>query len=44
GSGLDISEVNRIVKQFEQTRKMMKQMPGMMKRGKKRGGFFNMPF
>ena len=44
GSGLDISEVNRMVKQFEQTRKMMKQMPGMMKRGKKRGGFFNMPF
>ncbi len=44
GSGLDISEVNRIVKQFEQTRKMMKQMPGMMKRGKKRGGFSGFPF
>ncbi len=36
GSGCDISEVNRLVKQFEQARKMMKQMPGMMKKG--RGG------
>ena len=36
GSGCDISEVNRLVKQFEQARKMMKQMPGMMKG---RGGF-----
>ena len=36
GSGVDISEVNRLVKQFDQTRKMMKQMPGMMKKG--RGG------
>ncbi len=38
GSGCGISEVNRLVKQFEQARKMMKQMPGMMK-GKRRGGF-----
>ena len=30
GAGVDISEVNRFVKQFEQTRKMMKQMPGML--------------
>ncbi len=30
GAGVDISEVNRLVKQFEQSRKMMKQMPGMM--------------
>ena len=44
GSGLDIAEVNRIVKSFNQTRKMMKQMPGMMKRGKKRGGFPGFPF
>lgn len=36
GSGVDISEVNRLVKQFDQARKMMKQMPGMMKKG--RGG------
>ncbi len=39
GAGVDISEVNRLVKQFEQARKMMKQMPGMMK-GKGRGGLF----
>lgn len=44
GSGVDISEVNRLVKQFEQTKKMMKQMPGMMGgRGGKRGGF-RLPF
>ena len=41
GAGVDISEVNRLVKQFEQSKKMMKQMPGMMggKKGGKRGGF-----
>ena len=47
GSGLDIAEVNRFIKQFEQTRKMMKQMPGMLKgKGRRRGGFggFNFPF
>lgn len=38
GAGVDISEVNRIVKQFDQMKKMMKQMPGMAG-GKKRGGF-----
>ena len=45
GAGVDISEVNRLVKQFEQSRKLMKQMPGMMggKRGK-RGMFGNLPF
>ena len=37
GSGMNISEVNRIVKQFEQMKKMMKSMPQMMN-GKKRGG------
>ena len=44
GAGVDIAEVNRLVKQFEQSRKMMKQMPGMMggKPGK-RGGF-RLPF
>ena len=40
GSGVDISEVNRLVKQFEQMRKMMKQLPGMMKG--RRGGFGGM--
>lgn len=40
GAGVDIAEVNRLVKQFEQSRKLMKQMPGMMgKRGK-----FKLPF
>ena len=44
GAGVDIAEVNRMVKQFDQTRKMMKQMPGMLggKMGK-RGGF-KLPF
>ena len=43
GAGVDIAEVNRLVKQFEQMKKMMKQMPGMMKRGR-RGGSFRFPF
>ena len=43
GAGVDIAEVNRLVKQFEQMRKMMKQMPGMMKKGK-RGMFKGLPF
>ena len=38
GAGVDISEVNRIVKQFDQMKKMMKQLPGMMG-GKKGRGF-----
>ena len=38
GAGVDIAEVNRLVKQHEQSRKMMKQMSGMMgKAGKKAG-------
>ncbi|MDO4490454.1 MAG: signal recognition particle protein [Lachnospiraceae bacterium] len=47
GAGVDITEVNRFVKSFEQSRKMMKQMPGMMKgkRGMMPGmGNFKMPF
>ena len=44
GAGVDISEVNKLVKQFEQTRKMMKQFPGMMGgKGAKRGRF-KLPF
>ncbi len=49
GAGVNIQEVNRIVKQFDQMRKMMKQLPGMMG-GKRRGGLggmlgkFKMPF
>ena len=47
GAGVDISEVNRLVKQFEQSRKMMKQMPGLMGgKGKfgKKGMFGKLPF
>ncbi len=44
GAGVDISEVNRLVKQFVQSRKMMKQMPGLMGgKGMKRGRF-KLPF
>lgn len=43
GAGVDISEVNRLVKQMEQMKKMMKQMPGMMG-GKGKKGKFRMPF
>ena len=43
GAGVDIAEVNRLMKQHEQSRKMMKQMSGMMgKAGKK--GRFKLPF
>jgi signal recognition particle subunit SRP54 len=44
GAGVNISEVNKLVKQFEQSKKMMKQFPGMMggKGGKK--GRLNLPF
>ena len=38
GSGNDIAEVNRFIKQFEQMQKMMKQMPGMFGGKKRRGG------
>ena len=45
GAGVDVSEVNRLVKQFEQSKKMMKQMPGLVggKAGKRSGGF-KLPF
>ena len=39
GAGVDISDVNRLVKQFDQMKKMMKQMPGMMGKGKRGGKF-----
>ncbi|MCM1179602.1 MAG: signal recognition particle protein [Clostridium sp.] len=42
GAGVDVSEVNRLIKQFDQMKKMMKQMTGMM--GGKRGKRFRMPF
>lgn len=39
GAGVDIAVVNRFIKQFEQSRKMMKQLPGMMGGKKGRRGF-----
>lgn len=45
GAGVDIAEVNRLVKQFSEMRKMMKQMPGMMGgKGFGKRGRFRMPF
>lgn len=44
GAGVDIAEVNRLVKQFEQSRKMMKQLPGMMGGFGGKKGRFKMPF
>ena len=44
GAGVDIAEVNRMVKQFNESRKMMKKLPGMMGgKGGKRGRF-KLPF
>ena len=46
GAGVDISEVNKLIKQFEQSKKMMKQMSGMMggKGKRRRGGMPKLPF
>jgi signal recognition particle subunit SRP54 len=49
GAGVDVAEVNRLVKQFEQTKKLMKQMPGLMggkkgRRGGMGGMFKGLPF
>ncbi|MBR3469022.1 MAG: signal recognition particle protein [Lachnospiraceae bacterium] len=41
GAGVDVAMVNRFIKQFEQTQKMMKQFGGMG--GKRRGGFGGFP-
>ena len=41
GAGVDISEVNKMVKQFNEAKKMMKKLPNMMG-GKK--GRFKLPF
>ena len=43
GAGVDISEVNKLVKQQEQMKKMMKQMSGLMG-GKGKKGRFKLPF
>jgi signal recognition particle subunit SRP54 len=44
GAGVDISEVNALVKQFEQSKKMMKQFSGMMGGKGGKHGRFKMPF
>lgn len=46
GAGVDISEVNKLIKQFEQSKKMMKQMSSMMggKGKRRRGGMPKLPF
>ncbi len=36
GSGSSVQEVNRLIKQFEDMKKMMKQMTGMAQKGKKK--------
>lgn len=42
GSGTKIQDVNKLIKQFEETQKMMKQMSGYMKDPRK--GKFKLPF
>ena len=42
GAGVDIAEVNRLVKQFNEAKKMMKQMPGLLGGRGRRG--FKLPF
>lgn len=44
GAGVDMAVVNRFVKQFEQSQKMMKQIPGLMGGKRGRGGFGGMRF
>ena len=43
GAGVNVSEVNRLMKQYEQSKKMMKQFSGMMGKGGKKGRF-RLPF
>lgn len=44
GAGVDISEVNKLVKQFDQSRKMMKQYSGMFSGKAGKRGKFKLPF
>jgi len=41
GSGMKVEDVNRLIKQFEQAQKLMKQMKG---KGKRRFSGMRMPF
>jgi signal recognition particle subunit SRP54 len=44
GSGTSVRDVNRLIKQFEDMKKMMKQMTGMTKGKGKKKNPFNLPF
>lgn len=44
GSGTTVQDVNRVLKQFEQTKKMVRQLVGMEKGAKKGGRFLPGPF
>ncbi|HPZ06229.1 MAG TPA: signal recognition particle protein, partial [Clostridiales bacterium] len=44
GSGTSIQEVNSLLKQFEEMRKMIKMMTGVGKKGARGLGKFRMPF
>ena len=44
GSGTSVQDVNRLIKQFNEMKKMMKMFTGSKKSMKKRGGFPGLPF
>lgn len=44
GSGTSVQDVNRLLKQFNEMKKMMKMFTGSQKSMKKRGGFAGLPF
>lgn len=44
GSGTEVQEINRLLKQFEETKKMMKQLTGMQQGKFKKGGGPKFPF
>ena len=44
GSGVDVRELNKLLKQFKELKKMMKKMSGLQKKGKRGRGFSKMPF
>lgn len=44
GSGTSVQDVNRLIKQFNETRKMMKRFTNMAKKGKNPFGGFGLPF
>lgn len=44
GSGTTTQDVNRVIKQFDEMKRMMKQMASNTKKGRGRGNFGNLPF